>query len=90
LWDSFFALAPASSARQLRMPHNRITQIIQRKQAITGDKALWLGHWFDTSSAFWMNPQSFVDVWLAEQQIGTEVASLPRREDGSGPSQQRL
>ena len=68
-------------ARQLRVPHNRITQIIQGKRAITGDTALRLGHWFGASAAFWMNLQSLYDVRLAEQAIGSEVASLPRRAD---------
>ena len=44
-------VTPTELARQLRVPHNRITQIIQGKRAITGDTALRLGHWFGTSAA---------------------------------------
>jgi addiction module HigA family antidote len=73
------AITATELARQLRVPHNRITQIIQGKRAITGDTALRLGHWFGTSATFWMNLQSLHDVRLAEQQAGREVASLPRR-----------
>ncbi len=72
-------ITPTELARQLRVPHNRITQIIQGKRAVTGDTALRLGHWFGTSPAFWMNLQSLYDVRLAEQENGHEVASLPRR-----------
>jgi addiction module HigA family antidote len=72
------AITVTELARQLRVPH-RITQIIQGKRAITGDTALRLGHWFGTSATFWMNLQSLHDVRLAEQQAGSEVASLPRR-----------
>ncbi len=74
-------ISPTELARQLRVPHNRITQIIQGKRAITGDTALRLGHWFGTSPAFWMNLQSLYDVRLAEQISGSEVANLPRRPD---------
>jgi addiction module HigA family antidote len=83
-------ITPTELARQLRVPHNRITQIIQGKRAITGDTALRLGHWFGTSPAFWMNLQSLYDVRLAEQQTGSEVASLPRRVGGPPGSPQRL
>lgn len=76
-------ITPTELARQLRVPHNRITQIIQGKRAITGDTALRLGHWFGTSPAFWMNLQSLYDVRLAEQQHGKEVADLPRLRDAS-------
>jgi addiction module HigA family antidote len=40
------AVTPTELARQLRVPANRITQIIQGKRSITGDTALRLGHWF--------------------------------------------
>jgi hypothetical protein len=35
---------------QISGPPNRISQIIQGKRAITGDTALRLGHWFQTSA----------------------------------------
>lgn len=66
-------------ARQLRVPHNRITQIVQGKRAVTGDTALRLGHWFGTSPVFWMNLQGLHDVALAERIFGGEVAALPNR-----------
>ena len=72
-------VSPTELARQLRVPHNRITQIIQGKRSITGDTALRLAHWFGSSPAFWMNLQGLHDVRLAEQQVGAEVAALPRR-----------
>lgn len=72
-------MTPTELARQLRVPHNRITQIIHGKRAITGDTALRLGHWFGTSPTFWMNLQGLYDVRLAEYEHGDEVASLPRR-----------
>jgi addiction module HigA family antidote len=38
-------VSPTELARQLAVPANRITQIVQGKRAITGDTALRLGHW---------------------------------------------
>ena len=72
-------VSPTESARQLCVPHNRITQILQGKRAITGDIALRLGHRFGTSAAFWMYVQSSYEVSKAEWVSGFEVARLPRR-----------
>jgi addiction module HigA family antidote len=83
-------MTPTELARQVRVPHNRITQIIQGKRAITGDTALRLGHRFGTSPAFWMNLRSLYDVLLPEQHAGREVASLPRRAGEPTGSLQRM
>jgi antitoxin HigA-1 len=72
-------VTPTELARQLRVPANRITQIVQGKRAITGDTALRLGHWFGTSAQFWLNLQSAYDIRLAEATAGREIARLPRR-----------
>jgi addiction module HigA family antidote len=73
------AVTPTELARQLRVPANRVTQIIQGKRSITGDTALRLGHWFGTSAQFWLNLQSAYDIRLAQQAAGGEIARLPKR-----------
>jgi hypothetical protein len=57
----------------------RISQIIQGKRAITGDTALRLGHWFQTSAQFWLNLQSAYALRVATDQVGREVAALPTK-----------
>ena len=73
------AVTPTELSRQLQVPANRITQIVQGKRSITGDTALRLGHWFGTSAQFWLNLQSAYDIRLAEQMAGAEIARLPKR-----------
>ena len=73
------AVTPTELARQLRVPANRITQIIQGKRAITGDTALRLGHWFGTSAQFWLNLQGAYELRVAGEVAGREIAKLPRR-----------
>lgn len=75
-------VTPTELARQLRVPANRITQIVQGKRAITGDTALRLGHWFDTSAQFWLNLQGAYDIRVANDAAGKEIAKLPRRRGG--------
>jgi len=73
------AVTPSELARQLRVPANRITQIVHGKRAITGDTALRLGHWFGTSAQFWLNLQSAYDIRVAEKTTGAQIRRLPKR-----------
>jgi antitoxin HigA-1 len=72
-------ISPTELSRQIRVPANRISQIINGKRAITGDTALRLAHWFGTSPQFWMNLQALYDVRMAEQEAGTEIKALPTK-----------
>ena len=72
-------LSASALARQIKVPPNRISQIIQGKRAVTGDTALRLGHWFGMNPQFWLNLQSQFDLRMAEAQAGKEVRKLPTR-----------
>ena len=48
-------VTPTELARQIDVPANRMSQIINAKRSITGDTALRLAHWFKTDPQFWMN-----------------------------------
>jgi antitoxin HigA-1 len=72
-------ITPTELARQIAVPPNRISQILQGKRAITGDTALRLGHWFQTSPQFWLNLQSAYDLRVASDAVGRQVAGLPTR-----------
>ena len=63
-------VSPTELSRQIRVPANRVSQIINGKRAVTGDTALRLAHWFGTSPQFWMNLPALYDVRLAEPQAG--------------------
>lgn len=72
-------------AREINVPVNRITDILKGRRAITGDTALRLGHFFDTSGEFWLNLQKRYELRLAEQKSGTEIASLPTLSEAGFP-----
>ena len=72
-------VSPTELSRQIRVPANRISQIVNGKRAITGDTALRLAHWFGTSAQFWMNLQALYDVRMAEKEAGAEIRALPTR-----------
>ena len=71
-------MSAAELSRQLAVPVNRITQILNGARAVTGDTALRLGHFFNTSPEFWLNLQKLYDLRMAEQTKGDEVARLPK------------
>ncbi len=70
-------LSAAELARQLKVPTNRITGILNGQRAITGDTALRLGHFFGTSAEFWLNLQSLYELRLAEKKAWRSIKVLP-------------
>ena len=70
-------MSAASLARQLRVPTNRITAILNGRRAITGDAALRLAHFFGTSPEFWLNLQVLYELRLAEKKVGKAIQTLP-------------
>ena len=70
-------MSAAESARQIKVPTNRITAILNGQRAVTGDTALRLGHFFGTSPEFWMNLQKLYELRLAEQKSGETIKGLP-------------
>lgn len=80
-------VSPTELSRQIRVPANRISQIINGKRAITGDTALRLAHWFGTSPQCWMNLQTLYDVRMAEEEAGTEIKALPTKPEKASTGQ---
>jgi addiction module HigA family antidote len=70
-------MSAAELARQLDVPTNRITQIINGTRAVTGDTALRLAHFFGTSAEFWLNLQSLYDLRVAHEKAGKSIKALP-------------
>ena len=72
------SISAAELARQIDVPVNRVTAIINGQRAITVDTALRLGHWFDTSPEFWLNQQKLYELRLAREEVGDRVKRLPK------------
>lgn len=69
-------MSAAQLARQLKVLTNRITAILNGQRSVTGDTALRLGHFFGTSSEFWMNLQELYELRLAEEKSGETIKDL--------------
>jgi addiction module HigA family antidote len=70
-------MSAAELARQIDVPTNRVTQILNGTRSITGDTALRLAHFFGTSAQFWLNLQSLYDLRLAQEKAGKSIRALP-------------
>lgn len=70
-------MSASELARQLDVPANRVTEILNRRRAITGDTALRLGHFFGTTAEFWLNLQSLYEIRLAKQRSYKAIQALP-------------
>ena len=70
-------MSAAALSRQLGVPTNRVTAILNGQRSITGDTALRLAHFFGTSPEFWLNLQSLYDLRLAQQRSGKAIHRLP-------------
>jgi addiction module HigA family antidote len=70
-------MSAAELARQLDVPTNRVTEILNGRRAITGDTALRLAHFFGTTAEFWLNLQSLFEIRVAQKKAGKSIRALP-------------
>ena len=69
LEDAVFSANAVALA--LRVPANRLTEILNGRRAITADTAMRLGRYFGTSAQMWMNLQARFDLEAAEEKRRT-------------------
>lgn len=60
-------------AKAIDVPANRVTAIIKGQRGITGDTAVRLAAFFNTSAEFWMNLQKTYELRLAEKALPVKV-----------------
>lgn len=66
-------------ATAIRVPATRVGAIVNEQRGITGDTALRLAKFFDTTPQFWMNLQSLYEIEIARDQHGAEIDRDVRR-----------
>ena len=74
-----FHISMAQLAKDIHVPPNRISQIVQAQRDISADTALRLGFYFGTSPEFWLNLQAHHDLELlnsVRDQILSDIVSI--------------
>lgn len=76
-WLADYGLTQYALANALRIPHSRLTDIINGRRGITADTALRLARFYGNSAQFWLNLQSQYDLEVTDAtRINTEVTPL--------------
>jgi addiction module HigA family antidote len=63
-------------AAALRVPTNRITEILAERRALTADTAMRLARALGTSPEFWLNLQKTYELREAELEIGAKIKAI--------------
>ena len=60
-------------AKDIGVPVTRIQDIVAERRAITGDTALRLARYFDTTPEFWLNMQRDFELESAAEALGDRL-----------------
>jgi len=71
-------LSQRDLARGIRVPYQRINELINRRRGITPGTSLRLAKFFGTSAGFWMNFQLRLDLYRAQQAEATALKRIRR------------
>lgn len=71
-------------SRDLSVPPNRISEIVNGKRAITADTALRLERYFGIEAQFWLNLQTEFDLRVMKRKIGADIEKriIPAKHTG--------
>ena len=70
-------LTQAELARALRIPVNRVNELVRGKRGITPESALLFSEYFRNSPEFWMNLQTAHDLSRVRQECGKTCGNAP-------------
>ena len=72
-------LTQADLARALKIPLNRVNEIVKGKRGVTAETAWLLSAYFKNSPEFWMNLQTAYDLSMARSTPKRSLSSSTRR-----------
>ena len=72
-------MSAAELSRRIRVPANRVSQILAGKRNLSADTALRLGRWLGTGPELWLNLQKAYELDLARQRLGDQIEAIEPR-----------
>ena len=70
------ALTQRELAKGIKVPYQRINEVINGKRGITPSTALRLAKYFGTTAGFWMNLQLRWDLYRAQQKEARQLEKI--------------
>jgi addiction module HigA family antidote len=71
-------MSQSALARALGVPADRISEIVRGRRGITGDTAVRLAHYLDTTPELWSGLQADYEIEMARDRLGTKLDKMPR------------
>ncbi len=65
-------------AKALGVPADRISEIVRGRRGISGDTAVRLAHYFDTTPDLWIGLQADYEIETARDRLGAKLEKMPR------------
>lgn len=66
-------------AEAIRVPYQRVNEIVNGRRGITASTALRLGKFFDMTPGFWMNLQQRWDLYHARESEAKALEAIGKR-----------
>ncbi|MBI4859267.1 MAG: HigA family addiction module antidote protein [Candidatus Riflebacteria bacterium] len=63
-------------ARGIRVPYQRVNELVNRRRSVTPGTALRLGRFLGTTAAFWMNLQLRWDLYRATEEEADAIRQI--------------
>jgi addiction module HigA family antidote len=63
-------------ARAIRVPYQRVNELVNRKRGVTPSTALRLSRFFGVSPAFWLSLQTRWDLYKAQEKEQAELDAI--------------
>lgn len=70
-------------ARRIKVPANRISEIVRGKRDISADTALRLGRFFGTGPELWLNLKKAYDLERAKTSLEKDIGKIQRWHPGT-------
>lgn len=77
------ALTQRELADSIRVPYQRVNELVNGRRGVTASTALRLGRYFGMSAGYWMNLQLRWDLYRAQQSESEELSRIRQRESAS-------
>ena len=73
-------------SRELFVPPNRVSEVVNGKRSITADTALRLQRYFGVEAQFWLNLQTEYDLRMVKHKIWVDIERriIPIKNAGAG------
>ena len=66
-------LSAHALALRIRVPANRVSEIVGGRRRVTAETALRLGRYFGTGAQLWMDLQTAYDLAMAREKYGASI-----------------